>query len=348
MANETIEDVARLADVSIGTVSRVLNGTKRVSPQTRARVLAAIDQLQYSRNAAAHRLRSRSTKSAALIMSHLANPTFGPIITGIEETLSDHGYTLMLCDSNQSAQREAQHVGTVAQERIAGLIIIPSTLSGAVLEPLFRRHVPIVCLDRRLHDVSIDTVILDNRRAARMATEHLLNLGHRRIGLITSMMSTPGIERREGFVHALEAAGVPLDERLIREGSYTADRAYQAATAMLSESPPSALVVANFPMVLGAMQALHEHGLTVPDDVSLVGVDDAPWLPYMRPPLTVVSQPYKVLGQTAACMLLDRITGDKSGVPAREVMLDPFMVIRGSTAPVGMARAGSTKISSTH
>src|ERR1035437_1649210 len=227
MSDKTIEDVARRAGVCIATVSRVLNGTKAVRPETRARVLAAIDELQYARNAFAHRLRSGSTNTIALMVSDLANPIFEFMIAGIEEVVYERGYTLLLCNSNESVRREAQHVAMLEQERIAGLIVIPVSVSGAVLRPLISRGVPVVSFDRRLHDVSLDTVTLDNRTGGRMATEHLLSLGHRSIGVITSMTSTAGIERRDGYVEALAVAGVAFDESLVRDWAFRADRAYQ-------------------------------------------------------------------------------------------------------------------------
>lgn len=329
----TVKDVARAAGVSTATVSRVISGSRPVGDEIRLRVLEAVDSLGYVRNNQARNMRTRVSHTIALMLADLSNPTFVPVIEAIEEVVYSSGYTLLLCNSNESQEQEARHVAMLEHEHIAGLISIPVTLSGRNLDSLIARGVPIVCFDRRLRDQSLDTVIVDNAGGAMLAVQHLLSLGHRDVCIVASQVSLPGIERLAGYRRMLEMHNMPVREELILEGAHKEEPAYLAARQLLQRaSPPTAFFVTNYLMVIGVLRAISERGLRIPADVSLVGFDDTPWAPYMSPPLTVVAQPTRELGRTAARMLIERMRHGNNA-PARETVLEAHLIARESTAP---------------
>jgi LacI family transcriptional regulator len=326
-----IKDVAARAGVSVASVSRVLNESKPVSAETRDRVLAAVRDLNYSIDQRARALRRRKSGTLGLVVAEVRNPFFSEVIHSIEAVAYESNYSLFLCNSNEDAERERFHLRAMQAQRIDGIIILPVTTSGRALLPLIKEQVPVVCLDRRVDDMDLDSVLVDNVAGARLAVSHLVALGHRRIGYIGGRPLTPEFERLAGYRQGLAAHTIPEDPDLVRRGDSLQPSGYTQARALLDlPTPPSAIFVINNPMALGALTAIRERGLRVPRDISVIAFDDAPWSALLDPPLTTIAQPTDMLGTAAARLLLAHIEGQYAG-PAQHLVLPPRLIERAST-----------------
>ncbi|SFK40710.1 LacI family DNA-binding transcriptional regulator [Amycolatopsis sacchari] len=323
----TISDVARRAGVSTATVSRALNGKSTVDPALVARVRAAADELGYHPNGLARNLRRQETAVLALIIADVENPFFTAIARGVEDVAQTAGYSVVLCNSDENAEKELRYIDVALQERVAGVVLSPADASSSV-ERLRQRGTPVVAVDRPLTEC--DQVLVDSRLAARQATEHLLGAGYTRIGCVTGPAGVrTADDRLAGYRDALEAAG--RDRYLERRGEYRASGGRQATEALLAESP-DALLVANSAMAIGVLEVLGEAGLRPGRDVGVVAFDDVPWATLVDPPLTVVAQPAYDIGTAAARLLLARIA-DPS-LPPSSTVLEARLIERGSTRRV--------------
>ena len=328
----SIKDVAARAGVSVASVSRVLNASKPVAEGTRRRVEAAAEALHYSIDQRARALRRRKSGTLGLIVSDVGNPYFPEVIRAIESVAYHNGHDLFLCNSDEDADRERFYVRAMIAQRIGGIIIVPVTFTGASLALALRNDIPIVCLDRRLDDVNLDSVTIDNLAGGALAADALVNRGHRRIGAIVATRTTPGQDRLTGFMRRLAERGAPLDPQLVRDGEYKQSGGYLAARSMFELTDrPTALFVANHPMTLGALHAARECGLNVPGEVSLIAFDDTSWATFLNPPLTTISQPTDQLGSAAAELLIDRVEERYRG-DGRRVVLQPELMERDSIA----------------
>jgi LacI family transcriptional regulator len=307
----TMSDVARLAGVSVTTVSHVINGTRPASAATQRRVLAAIERTGYSQNTIARALARRRTQSLGLAIGGLANPYFSDVIAAVEHAATAAGHTLLLVDTRDDPEQERRTVRALLERRVDGLILAPS---GSKPPPL---SVPAVLLDRFL-DAPLDQVGCENEEPTAQLVEHLAGCGHRRIGLVAGL---PGIstttERVAGYRLGLERAGLEADATLVAEGGSHRDRAFAATQALLAlDDPPTALVSGNNFMTIGILRALRQRGLRVPDDLALVAFDDFEWADLFAPRLTVIAQPTAQLGARAVELLLSRLE-DPSLEPRR-------------------------------
>jgi DNA-binding LacI/PurR family transcriptional regulator len=289
-----------------------------------------MEELGYQPSRVARRLRMEATQILGLIISDITNPFFTSVVRGIEDVAYANQYSLLLCNSDEDPARESLYVDVLQAERVAGIIISPADENSTSCEPLLRNDVPVTVMDRRLRQFDVDTVLVDNVKGAYQATSHLIRLGHRRIGLIGGPSRiTTGRERQEGYEKALTEHGLELNQRLIKIGDFKQDSGYQRACELLEMADlPTAIFAANNLMTLGALNAIHEKGLNIPQDIAIVGFDDMPWAPSLDPPLTAVSQPTYELGCTAANLLLQRIA-DK-GREIVEMKLEPCLIIRDS------------------
>jgi LacI family transcriptional regulator len=320
----TISDVAARAGVSTATVSRTLNGKSTVDPALAARVLAAAADLGYHPNGLARNLRRRETTVLALIVSDVGNPFFTAIARGVEDIAQTAGYSVVLCNSDEDVDKERRYIDVALQERAAGVVLSPTGACTNV-ELLRTRDIPIVAVDRPLGDGVGDQVLVDTRRAAREATEHLVTSGYRRIACVGG---PEGVRTAEDRLAGFRDAGG--DPRLVRRADYRADGARLAALSLLDEQPPpDALLVANSTMAIGVLEALSARGLRPGRDVGVVAFDDAAWATLIDPPLTVVAQPAYELGAIAAELLLARI-GDSSR-PHEARVLEASLIPRASS-----------------
>lgn len=337
----TIRQVAALAGVSTATVSRVLARSGRVSPDLDSRVRAAAKQLNYQPNRAARNLRARQGSTVGVLIPDIQNLFFTAIVRGIDDEVTKFGYTLLLANSDGTAERERVYLDTFRAEGVAGLLAIPSQNDERPFRQFLETGVPMVILDRTVHLPNVDLVSVTNKEGAAGAVAHLTALGHRRIAMIAGLEShNVGSDRRQGFVEGMRAAGLEPDPQLIKDGAFEREAARQATFDLLDlPEPPTAIFSANNTMSLGVLQALHERGLNAPRDLSIVGFDDMPWQVAMQPPLTCVAQPTYDIGATAARLLLERIADPTR--PVRRVILETALVVRDSSGPPPARSSGA-------
>jgi len=324
-----MEDVGSVAGVSHQTVSRVLNDFPKVRPATRARVLAAIEELGYRRNTAARTLVTRRSGTIGVITADMNH--FGPasIMLGLESASRAAGYNLSLAGLPEiSATSLGTAVDRVLDQAVEAVVIIAAHEAALALAQSLHIGVPLVLVEGDPSATPL-TAGVDQIAGARMATNHLLDLGHE------SVLHLPGpgewleaTARREGWRMALEERGCPVPALMV-EGDWSARSGYQAGRAMLAESRPTAIFAANDQMALGVLRALHEAGLGVPEDVSVVGFDDMPESGYYTPPLTTVRQDFRELGQRIMALVLRVLAGE---VNASEPLVEPLLIVRSSTA----------------
>jgi LacI family transcriptional regulator len=327
----TIQDVAVTAGVSTATVSRALSGRRPVAPKIRERVQAAARQLDYLPNGGAKNLRRRATSVWGLVLSDIENNFFTSVVRGIEEGARAAGYSVILCNTDGDPRREAEYLELLIEERIAGVVIATASSELCDVSPLRKRNIPVVAMDRQLRAADVDTVVVDNRGGARAATRELLDTGARQVGCITGPEdASTAVERLEGYRLALAAAGVEFDPELVRFANFRQRGGYDAACQLLDRwHVPDALFVTNDLMTVGALEALSDRGLAVPDAVALASFDDLYWTTLVRPRLTAVAQPTYELGRTAADLLAERIRGYQG--PARLRTLETILHVRDSS-----------------
>jgi LacI family transcriptional regulator len=331
----TIKDVAREAQVSTATVSATLNSSAYVSPDLRARVLAAVDRLGYAPSIIAQSLKKGRTNLLALVVADATNPFFMNLINAVEAAADTWGYSLMLCNSDEKFEREQQHLRRIRARRCDGLILAPTGDSDAYrnMDPALFPG-PVVLIDRVIDSWPADSVAIDNVSAACQATNYILDLGHRWIGAITGPRHvSTGADRHAGFMLALVARGLTPDPQHIRSGDYREDRAYSVTREILRlPNRPTAFFVANNLMMLGVMRAIAEAGLNCPADISVVSMDDFVWVNSFRPRLTTVSQPMAEMGAEAVRLLVERLSGASEDPPHR-ITMQPTLIVRESCAP---------------
>ena len=338
----TIKDVALHAGVSVTTVSHVVNDTRRVSPEGRSRVEAAIRALGYVPSAVARSLKSNTTRTLGMLTPNSSNPYFAEIVRVVEDRCFAAGYTLILCNTEDESPRQSVYLKVLAERRIDGLIVVSTGDDEALVTQLHGLPMPTVLLDREIDDPGCDLVETAHMDGGLLAVRHLLSLGHRRIACIGGPEHvSAGEQRIEGWRLALaESGAAPETGELLWRGGFTSQGGYEAMHAILrldAGTPrPSAVFVCNDLMAIGALRAIHESGLRVPDDISIVGFDDIELAAYTSPPLTTVAQPKDRIGALAVDMLLERVTGRR--LATRKVVLQPELHVRASTARVPSGR----------
>ncbi len=334
----SIYDVAREARVSVFTVSAVVNHKSHVREKLRKRVESAIRALNYRPNLIARSLANQRTHTIGMIVPDIANPFFPMVVRGAEDAAQRHGYNLLLCNSDDSLDKEETAVELLLAKRVDGILL---TKAGGDFRPGLRQmikqvNIPFVLVMRTYPKLTKDAVITDDYRGAYEAVCHLARSGRQRIGLIGGPRKVSNaLARWRGFHDALKASGLPLDPELVVEGDYRIDSGYRAGHALLSHQPDG-IYVANHLMTVGLLKAAEEMGLKCPDDFGLISFDDYPWLGVFRPKLTTVELPKRELGIEAAELLIRRISGDTT--KAKVTKLQPELRIRESC---GFARRTS-------
>jgi LacI family transcriptional regulator len=330
--SSTIRDVARAAGVGQATVSRVLNNSGYVKPETRERVLQAAKELGFVPNQVARSLVRKSTATIGLVIPDITNPFFPAVTRGVEDAASESGYTVFLCNTDNDPAMEAQDVQKLRERMVDGLIFVGATNRHNLVETLIADGVPVVVTDRQLLDLDVDSALVDNTAGARSACRHLVELGHTRIAHVAGHnLTRTGQDRLAGYRLALEEASIPFDDALVAWGDFTLDSGYRAAQVLLGRSPrPTAVFAANDLMALGVLRAALAAGLSVPEDLSVVGFDDIQLAELVQPALTTVRQPAYEMGRIAMCMLRERIAGSACE-GGRHHTFQPELVVRGTT-----------------
>ncbi len=326
----TLEMVAEQAGVSPSTVSRILNGTAIVSDEKRAAVDEAIASLGYVPNPVARGLAGGRTLSVGVVTQAIDSPFYGAALRSIESTLGPAGYSPLFMSGHWHADEEARCIEVLRARRVDGLIILTGRLSDSALRAV-AKTLPVVVTGRDLKAPRLYSLNFDNFEGARLATQHLIALGHRRIAFIMGDAQHPdALERQRGYSAALEAAGLRYEPSLVLPGQFSEETGLFAVERLLDRGVPfSAVFAANDQMAFGAALALYRHNRRVPQDVSVVGFDDVASALYAIPPLTTVHQPVREIGRLAAQAMLDLLAGRR---PQLTVPL-PRVVVRESTRP---------------
>ncbi|MFK4599480.1 LacI family DNA-binding transcriptional regulator [Streptomyces pristinaespiralis] len=323
-----IKDVAAAAGLSVATVSRALNDHPSVSPEARARVLAAVEALGYRPNAVARSLRTDQTRTIGLVISDVLNPYFTELARSVEDEARTRGYSVIIGNANERPDLQDHHVRTLLERRIDGLLVSPADGRSPLMLDAAGGGTPVVFVDRWIPGVDVPVVRADGRDAVRDLVAHLHGLGHRRLAIIAGpAATTTGQERVDAFREALHAYGLPLPDEYIGQGDFQADSGRRATERFLDlPRPPEAVFAADNLMALGALDAIRARGLRVPDDIGLAAFDDIPWFVHTDPPITAIAQPTAELARAAVRALVDLIEGR----PPQSVTLPATLVVRRS------------------
>jgi LacI family transcriptional regulator len=315
----------------------VTNKKGIVSPKLTQRVLNAIESLDYHPNQLARSLKVRQTRTIGMVIPDVTNPFFTEVVRGVESEARHHGYSVILCESNEDPALEQANLNTLFAHRVDGVLLAPTTAQTAH-DRLIRRRFPLVFFDRIPPSFTGSAVVADNLAAAYDATRYLIRLGHKRIAIITGPLSlSNGLDRLEGFRNALQHAGIPLPDEYLQRGDFLLNSGHSSGLKLLQLAvPPTAIVCCSIQMTRGLLRALSELGVPCPGRVSIVGFGDFDWAGNVSPPLTTVAQPSLEMGKRAVQMLLRKIEflneGDKED-EGKVVALKAELRVRDSTAP---------------
>lgn len=321
----TMRDVAERAGVSLVTVSRVINGHESVRPETRARVQAAIAELQYVPDQLASSLRSRQSGTLGLLLPTIDNAFWTTIARGVEDEGAENGYSVIFCNTDDDAAKEARYLEVLLSRRAEGIVVVPTAESTEPLRRVQQRLMPVMQVHRRLDDLEADCIRADNRSGAAALTEQLLALGCRRIAFlgVTTIIS-PARDCLGGYTATLERAGIPLDPALIKLGRARPETGYALTVELLREERPEAICIGNGRIAVGALHALREAGLRVPDDIRVATFHNIAALDVYSPDLITAVQPAYDLGRLGVRRLLERIAGEQG--PPADILL-PVTVV---------------------
>jgi len=332
----TLRDVAKRAGVHPATASRALNPETRllVSEETARRVLAAASTLGYRPNAVARSLRTRRSHTIGVLIPDLNNPLFPPIVRGLEDRLAADGYVALIGNTDSDDEREEMVFELMRARHVDGYVMATATAHSKVLAEAAEAGLPVVLMNRLAEEYSFPSVSVDNERGVRMAVAHLAGLGHRRIAYVAGPQDTStGRDRLHGYLAAMQAAGLAAEPCLTSHAAaFSIEEGYRCCQELLAAPGGcTAIAAANDMLAIGCYKALDEAGLSCPDDVSVIGFNDMPFIDRLRPPLATVRFPHYQVGTEAAQLLLERIGGADG--PVKILYLAPELVIRGSTAP---------------
>jgi LacI family transcriptional regulator len=327
-----IRDVAKRAGVAPITVSRVINNSGNVSTKTRERVEKAIQELGYMPNRLARSLRLKRTHTLALVVTDITNPFWTTVVRGVEDAAQDAGYSVILCNTDESETKQEQYLGVLMQKQVDGILLVPARTGAEIVVWIKKQNTPIVILDRRVSPAQVDVVRGDSEDGAYQLICHLLALGHRRIAVLSGPRDvSTAVDRVAGYCHALTEAGLEIRADWVQHGRFSQKSGYEMTREVLATSPrPTALFAVNNFIAIGALRALGDSNLQVPKDMSVVAIDDLTSELVIKPFLTVADQPAYEMGKQAAELLLARLSGSASD-GYQEIVLPVKIIVRGSS-----------------
>lgn len=329
-----MKDVARKSGLSIATISKYINGGN-VLEENRVVIDKAIKELGFEVNEIARGLKTNKTMTIGLLIPSLENIFFTSIVSNIESVLIKNGYSTIICDYKEDKNLEKQKLDFLVKKMVDGIITMPMGCDLEVINSVINRNIPVVLIDRALKGVECDTVLVDNLNASYNAVEQLIILGHKRIGIICG----PGDiytaqERLKGYERVHEDYGMTIDSELIKKGDYQVESGYRLLLELIKmKEPPTAVLVTNYEMTLGAVMAINESDIKIPDDISFIGFDNLQLAKVVKPPLSIVVQPVKQIGEVAANMILRRLKGDNSNFPSM-IRLKTELILKDSVKKI--------------
>ncbi|MDF2725608.1 MAG: LacI family transcriptional regulator [Paenibacillus sp.] len=331
----TIYDVAREAGVSIATVSKVINAKGKISQERRREIFAIMERLQYQPSVIASALTGKHTYTLGLLIPDIANPFYGEVARAVEDRGHQLGYSVIICSTDNRDERIEQYISVLKQKRIDGIMIGTGMGNADTLREL-GGSMPVVAIGRELRAFPVHTVVADDRQGGRMAAEHLLQLGHRRMAVLSeSMTVSSSRDRLMGFKERLEEDGIVLQERHVRPCKHRMEDGKREAAVMLEDSErPTAIFCCNDLLAVGALQAAKEAGIRVPNELSVVSFDNTILASVTDPPLTSISQPMELLGAAAVDLLLEQLEQGTPAAAKRRVAMRTELIVRASTASV--------------
>lgn len=329
----TMEEVAKRAGVSKTTVSRIINNNyEHVNIATKEKVMKIIQELNYRPNAVAKSLKQMKTNVIGIVLSNLLNPFWSQVLKGVEDTCRSHGYNLMICNSNDESKLEEEHIEGLRMKQVDGIIVNPTMKNRGLFHSLVENQFPIIAINRKVENVPIDTIVVDNIKGAFLAVDHLIKNGKKSVVTVVYPPDgiSPRLERIEGYKQALLHNGLIVDELNIRIVDEEKGIAKEEIKKLLSQiNRPDAIFSTNNMMTLEILEGIKELGLSIPNDVSLVGYDETVWSQHLNPPLTTVSQPSYQMGGMAAKRLIELLHSKKKE-ESQMKSLEPTLIIRES------------------
>lgn len=324
-----IADVARMANVSTATVSRVISNAGTVKKETAEKVLEAINKLNYQPNMLARQLRRSETKTILVVVPDITNTFFSAVLRGIESVAIENGYQVLLGDARNNVETETSYLTILGQKKADGLILLTARTDQKILEELSQDH-PVVLACEYYEGTQLPTVSIDNVSSARKATEYLISLKHKRIGHISGPLNVVvGRDRCKGFHQAMAKHGLSVDPSLVQEGEFSFESGFNLMMKFLSlEEPPTAIFAGNDEMAMGAVKAAKSKGFRVPEDLSVVGFDDIKFASIFEPALTSIAQPTFDMGQKAMHLLLRLINNEE--LEKNQFILPDKLIVRDS------------------
>lgn len=322
MMAATIKDIAKRTGLGLATISKYLNGGT-VREKNKIIIDQAIQELGFTVNGFARSLKTSRSRTIGVLIPELSNGFITSIITVLEDILQRNGYGIIVCDSRTDAKRQQEAIGFLLEKMVDGLVIMPTGNDGACLLPALEKKVPVVLIDRQLTGVAgeFGSVLIDNYQISKQCIEYLLESHHQKIGIIAGPKEvSTSLQRLAGYREALAEKGVPFEERFVVFGGYTIEGGYEAFHSLLKQAPDlSAIFVTNYEMTLGAMLAINERGIRIPDELSFIGFDNLELARLVKPKLTIVEQPIAQMGEKAAQLLLEQLLKEKA---PRKIVLD--------------------------
>ena len=335
----TLHDLARELNLSIATISRALSRPEDVAPLTRQRVLAAVHRHNYTPNGTTRSLRTQQTRTIGVVVSDIRNSFFAAVVKAIEDEARANGYTVLICNADEDCTKEEAALQLLLDRKVSGVINCSTGANLDLLRTFQKSGAVLVDFDRESGLNNVDTVVVDNRYGAELATQHLVDLGHREIATVAGPQHLSNARGRlAGFEDTLRKNNIGLKKAYIEYGNFLQESGFQAAQKLHSlHHPPTALFVANMEMAAGVIAFVRDKGVSIPQEISIVSFDDPLWARYMDPPLTVVSQPMETMGKCTMELLLNRLRGVK---PVQTMVFTPELIVRQSTAPPRRKRVG--------